>query len=273
MTYKSILVHLDERPRRTERLEIAVRLAEAFDAQLVGAFAARYVFVPAPVLAEGAAESAEIQERVRREVVSRAEKEFAETAHRGEIRAAWQVASGAGYREVIAGARCADLVVTGQAESDDAQQRSFAGELLLSSGRPVLFVPYAGRFTRVGQRILVAWNGSREAARAVADALPFLKRASEVEVLEFTSGHQPFLDAVSADIGAYLAGHGVKARCSNFAAGTLDVGSHLLSRAADLGSDLVVMGGYGHSRTRELMLGGVTRTLLQSMTVPVLMSH
>ncbi len=274
MSYKTILLHLDERPRRTERLEIAIRLAEAFDAQLTGAFAAGQAYLPAPILAEAGPAIGEIRERTRLEILSRAEKEFVETAKRGAVRYGWNVGSESGYAEVIAAARCADLVVTGQPEPGDESHFTFSGDLLFAGARPVLFVPYAGRFTRLGQRVLVAWNGSREAARAMADALPFLERASGVDVLEFDDqGRRPFVASVAADVGAYLARHGVKATVARHTATGMDVGNHLLSRAADLGSDLIVMGGYGHSRTRELVLGGVTRTLLESMTVPVLMSH
>ena len=274
MSYKTILLHLDERPRRTERLEMAVRLAEAFDAQLSGAFAAGEAYLPAPILAEAGPAIGEIRERTRLEILSRAEKEFTETAKRGAVRFGWTIGSENGYADVIAAARCADLVVTGQPEPGDAGHFTFCGDLLLAGGRPVLFVPYAGRFTRLGQRVLVAWNGSRECARAVADALPFLERAASVDVLEFDDhGRRPFVQSVAADVGAYLARHGVKATVARHVATGMDVGNHLLSRAADLGSDLIVMGGYGHSRTRELVLGGVTRTLLESMTVPVLMSH
>jgi nucleotide-binding universal stress UspA family protein len=274
MTYKTILLHLDERSRRTERLEMAVRLAEAFDAHLLGAFAAGEAFVPAPVLAEAGPAAAEIRERARRDMASRAETEFTETAKRGAVRFGWQVGSANGYDELIAGARCADLVVTGQPETGDERHFSFCGDLLLGAGRPVLFVPYAGRFTRVGQRVLVAWNGSREAARAIADALPFLARAAEVNVVQFEDARgEPFLETIASDLGAWLGRHGVKTSIARYGNAGIDAGNHLLSRAADLGADLIVMGGYGHSRMRELVLGGVTRTLLESMTVPVLMSH
>ncbi len=273
--YKTLLLHLDERERRGERLEIAVRLAEAFDAQLVGAFASPKNHVPSPVLAEAGAEMVEVERRNRRDLVSSAEKQFIDTARRGGVRFHWEPLHGTGYEDIVAGARCSDLVITGQPEIDDASQRNFVGVLLLSAGRPVLLVPYAGRFTRIGQRVLIAWNGSRESARAVRDALPFLARASSVEVMEFETqaGARGFSESVSTDVGAYLARHGVKVTLSRQSASDVDVGNLILSRAADYDSDLIVMGGYGHSRMRELILGGVTRTLLESMTVPVLMSH
>jgi nucleotide-binding universal stress UspA family protein len=173
-------------------------------------------------------------------------------------------------------ARYADLVVAGQPEADDeGDLRGLADELVFSAGRPVLFVPYAGRFPALGKRVLVAWDAGREAARAVTDALPLLQRAEAVEVCAFDPekrarkhGEQP-----GADVGLYLARHGVKVTVARQSGAGYDVGAQILSRAADVGADLVVMGAYGHARVREMVLGGATRTLLEAMTVPVLMSH
>ena len=275
MSYKTILLHLDEHPRRSERTEIAVRLAEAFDGQLVGAFAAQTAFIPSPALAEVGPEMLEIEQRNRRVALSSAEADFSELARRGGIRYAWRDAVGAaGFESLLAAARCADLIVAGQPEPDDANHRAFIGEMLLSVGRPVLLVPYVGRYPKVGQRVFVAWNGSREAARAVGDALPFLSRAAAVEVVEFdTQSGRGKVDPADADVGAYLARHGVKVTVSRHHVPDLAIGEQILSRAADHSADLIVMGAYGHSRMRELILGGATRTLLESMTVPVLLSH
>jgi nucleotide-binding universal stress UspA family protein len=138
----------------------------------------------------------------------------------------------------------------------------------------VLIVPYAGVAVEIGKRALVAWNESAEAAKAIAGALPLLKRAATVEVAMFdperrTAGDERKPDA---DIVAYLARHGVKADVRREST-SLDAGNALLNLAAILGSDLLVMGCYGHSRMREILLGGASRTMLQSMTIPVLMAH
>jgi nucleotide-binding universal stress UspA family protein len=127
----------------------------------------------------------------------------------------------------------------------------------------------------MGRNVLVAWNGSREATRAVNDALPILERAEKVTVLAVNprKGGGDHGDIPSADIALHLARHGVKAEASQTVSNELEVGDTILSRLADFGSDLVVMGAYGHSRMRELLMGGVTRELLQHMTVPVLLSH
>ncbi len=136
-------------------------------------------------------------------------------------------------------------------------------------------VPYIGARQEMGRNVLVAWNGSREATRAVNDALPILERADKVTVLAVNPGKNgnDHGDIPSADIALHLARHGVKAEASQTVSDELEVGSIILSRISDLGADLVVMGAYGHSRMRELMMGGVTRDLLRHMTVPVLMSH
>jgi nucleotide-binding universal stress UspA family protein len=145
----------------------------------------------------------------------------------------------------------------------------------LASGRPILVVPYAGRFETVGRCVLIAWNVSREAARAVADAMPLLAAADVVTVLAVDPPPGPGGDGdlPGADIALHLGRHGVEAQIERTVSADVPIGEVLLSRAADLGADLLVMGAYGHSRTRELLLGGATRSILASMTIPVLMSH
>jgi nucleotide-binding universal stress UspA family protein len=145
----------------------------------------------------------------------------------------------------------------------------------MSAGRPVLFVPAAGHFEDVGKRVFVPWNASREAARAVWDGLPFLAAAEDTEVVTFDPEKLGLgqADLPDPDIGADLARHGAKVRVANEPTAGVDVGSLILSRSADMGADLIVMGAYGHSRMRELVLGGATRTIFKSMTLPTLMSH
>jgi len=162
-------------------------------------------------------------------------------------------------------ARYADLAIFGQldperAETEPTRQRP--EHVAIASGRPVLIVPYAGRFDNVGRRVLIAWSATREAARAVADAM--------VDPREGVGGHG---ELPGADIALHLARHGVKAQIERTVSAGLPVGEVLLSRLADLGADLLVMGAYGHSRAREVLFGGATRSVLRSMTVPVLMSH
>jgi nucleotide-binding universal stress UspA family protein len=142
-------------------------------------------------------------------------------------------------------------------------------------GRPVLVVPYVGELKDVAQNVMVCWSATREAARAVTDALPLLQRAQKVTVLSANprGSAQGHGESPGSDIALYLARHGVRAEASRTAAQDVDVGNLILSCAFDAGAGLIVMGAYGHSRVREIVLGGTTRTVLSSMTGPVLLSH
>jgi len=147
---------------------------------------------------------------------------------------------------------------------------------VLSSGCPTLFLPYAGTFPVVGKHVMVAWDGSREATRAVHDALPFLQGAARVTVVTANAlpPKEPRQRIPGADIAAVIARHGVKVEIVEVeGADGRHIGDFLLSQAADLGADLLVMGAYGHPRWQEIIVGGVTRTLFESMTIPVLMAH
>src|SRR5262245_7766468 len=273
MNYKTILVHLDERARRSERLQLGLQLAAGFDAHLVALFALDAAYIPSYALAEAASVMQEIEARRRMEAAAAAESEFWQAERRAGAKAEWRLSRGSALAALQLSARYADLVIAGQPGPGDSLAMAFAGELVLSLGRPVLFVPYAGRISATGKRVLVAWNASREAARAVSDALPLLARADSVELVAFEPRQGDHGEVPSADIALYLARHGVKATAARQSAPHLDIGSQILSRAADTSADLIVMGGYGHSRLRELVLGGVTRSMLEAMTVPVLMSH
>lgn len=277
MSYKTILVHFDHRPRSTERLGLACSLAHELDAHVVGLYAPGGSRLPSYAEAEGGPTLHQLLEERRKEAQQDAERRFREFAKRnGGERVEWRASQSDPAAAVQLSARYADLVVAGQPEADDeGDLRGLADELVFSAGRPVLFVPYAGRFPALGKRVLVAWDASREAARAVTDALPFLQRAEAVELCAFdpeksrrNHGEQP-----GADAGLYLARHGVKVTVAKQSGARYDVGAQILSRAADTAADLIVMGAYGHARVREMVLGGVTRTMLEAMTVPVLMSH
>lgn len=279
MDYKTILVHLDRSARRSERLELAFTLADRYDAHLVGLFALSAVRMPSYVRADTSAALIAAQNRQRAEAAGEAETAFraAMARHRG-VKAEWRTSNADALGMALLNARYSDLVIAGQrerdAEDDAGLAPEFVDELVLSAGRPVLLVPYAGRFPDTGKRVLVAWNASAEAARAVADALPLLARAESVNVVVFEPGRTgDHGEEPGADAALYLARHGVKATVSTYGSPDVDIGSQILSRAADNGADLIVMGAYGHSRMRELILGGATRTILESMTAPVLMSR
>jgi len=171
-------------------------------------------------------------------------------------------------------ARRFDLAVVGQAEPDKvAPEELIVEAALFSSGRPVLVVPYIQKDAPRLDRVMVGWDASRSAARAIADAMPLLARAGAIEVVMVASERQKSDDIPGADIGQHLARHGLKVDVKRIVATDTDVANTILSHAADISADLLVMGGYGHSRLREFILGGVTRGVLSSMTLPVLMSH
>jgi nucleotide-binding universal stress UspA family protein len=272
MTYKTIVVHLDNAPRRAERLALAFTLAQRFEAHVVGLFALEVARIPSYALAETGQLVVEIERKRRTEEAQAAEAEFRQAERRARASAEWRLSRDDAGAALQLSARYADLVIAGQPSPQERFATAFAGELVLGAGRPVLFVPYAGRVADAGNRVLIAWNASREATRAVTDALPILARAATVEIVAFEPGGDHGASP-AADIAHYLARHGVKATAARDVAPGVDVGERILSRAADSGADLIVMGAYGRSRLRELVLGGATRTLLEAMTVPVLMAH
>ena len=144
---------------------------------------------------------------------------------------------------------------------------------LFESGRPMIFVPYIQKAPLKLDNVMVCWDGSRQAARAIADAMPLLDKAGRVEIVIIANERGKQDEIEGADIGQHLARHGLKVDVNRITGGNIDVADALLSHAADSGADFMVMGGYGHSRLREFVLGGVTHSIFRSMTVPALMSH
>jgi len=202
----------------------------------------------------------------------------AETA-RAKVPAAWIRADERANLAVPRAARLADLVIAGQSDPNDPEtyiDDQFAENLVLSAGRPVLFWPYTGEFPSIGERVFVAWDGGREATRAAHDATPFLEHAKRTTVAAVVDGASEAAATriPAADAALMLARHARDVNVLNIDTGDgSSVGDTLLSRAYETGSDLLVMGAYGHARWRELVMGGATRTVLASMTRPVLMSH
>ncbi len=276
MTYKTILVHVDNGKYCPARLDMAVRLARRFDAHLVGLHALTALRLPAYAVAEAGATLLEAQREIAHEQAARAEELFRRgTASAGLPGIEWRVTADDAVDAAVLHARYADLVVLGQPRENDNSgvEPDFPERVALAAGRPVLMVPYAGSFEVLGKHVLVAWNTSREATRAVTDSIPLLREAQHVSVVVFNPQGVAHGAVPGADIGLYLARHGVRVEVAYHRANDIDVGNQLLSRVADLGADLIVMGAYGHSRMRELIMGGATRTVLESMTAPVLLSH
>lgn len=278
MGYRSIVVHVNNSTRTEQRIRIAAGIAQSEEAHLIGvAPTGLAIFRPESQMSELGIYVEQTMGRLRQRCAD-ATARFDAIVQRLDLHSfESRVADDEDGYAISLHARYADLVVIGQADSNDptiGTSMNFPEHVLLNAGRPVLIVPFAGTFDTVGRDVLVAWSASRESARAVTDALPFLKRARNVRVLALNAtqtldghGAEP-----GADIALYLARHGVKVEVNRERA-VVDIGNALLSRAADYGSDLIVMGGYGHSKFRETLLGGVTRTMLEQMTVPVLMSH
>ena len=281
MSYKDLLVVLDSEATARERLDLATALAERFAAHLIGLYplptpqAPRHLGYYDPALLDPFL--AELRQRASSAAVKMRET-FEHVTGLRRLSAEWREITEGPDADPVLHARYADLAVLGQLNPDRVETELIPPrpeQVALASGRPVLIVPYAGRFDNVGRRIVIAWNSTREAARAVSDAMPFLESADLVNVLtidprEGPDGHG---ELPGADIAVHLARHGVKAQIERTVSAGLPVGEVLLSRIADLGADLLVMGAYGHSRVRELLLGGATRSVLRSMTLPVLMSH
>jgi nucleotide-binding universal stress UspA family protein len=171
-------------------------------------------------------------------------------------------------------ARRFDLAIVGQAQPEMSTMEQIIGETtLFESGRPMIMVPYIQKAPFKTGNVMICWDGSRTAARAVADAIPILGKSSRIEIVSVTNERGKEDEIEGADIGQHLARHGLKVDVHRVSRGNIDVADALLSHAADSAADLMVMGGYGHSRLREFVLGGVTRSIFQSMTLPVLLSH
>lgn len=276
MSYKTILVHIDPGKRCPLRIEVAIRLARQHDAHLVALHVLAPFEPPGYVMAEIGPAIIEAQRHVAAAEMARTETEFTRQASAAGLRnIEWRTAIDDPVEAMTLHARYADLVVIGQAAaSDDSQMPSdFPERLVLAAGRPELILPSVGSFATLGKRILVAWNPSREATRAITDAIPMLRLADTVHIMAVNPKAGEHGTVAGADIGLYLARHGVRVEVKSDHGAEIDVGNELLSRAADLDADLIVMGGYGHSRLKEWVLGGATRTVLESMTAPVLMSH
>jgi nucleotide-binding universal stress UspA family protein len=281
MSYKDLLVVVDSEPASRGRVDLAAALAGRFAAHLVGLYplpipeAPRHFGYYDPTLLDPYFR--ELRENSQ-EVCDKEREAFERVTSLCGLSAEWRVADAGAESDPALHARYADLTILGQLDPDRGDSellRPRPEHVTLASGCPVLVVPYAGRYETVGRRVLIGWSATREAARAVSDAMPLLAAAEIVTVLTIDAreGTDAHGELPGADISLHLARHGVKVEIERTVSAGIPAGDVLLSRAADLGADLLVIGAYGHSRLRELLLGGVTRSILESMTLPVLMSH
>jgi nucleotide-binding universal stress UspA family protein len=284
MSIKDMLVHLDGSPQSRARLALGVELALRQGAHLTGLYVleppAMPLFYGDP---GGFVDAAWVQEMITRledtarQHAAKVQQNFSERLRRDDVKGEWRLVEGIASEAVALHARYADLAILGQPRPEDSliSTGNVPATAMLSSGRPVLVVPYIGTFAGIARKVLVGWKATREAARAVNDATPLLQKAETVKVLAINpdSGIDGEGDLPAADIALHLARHGINAEAAHTVARDVPEGDILLNEAADMDADLIIVGGYGHSRAREFFFGGVTRSLLSSMTVPVFFSH
>jgi nucleotide-binding universal stress UspA family protein len=273
---KDIVVNLSVEGSR-QATDFAVSVASAFGAHLAGVAFQYEPIVPATDMGGIPVDLIEIQRADNEKRAGDARAAFEEAARRAglsfESRVVEASVAGAsdGFGRI---ARRFDLSVVGQAEPEKSTFDELIIEgALFESGRPVLVVPYIQRAGLSLNHAMVCWDGSRNAARAVADAMPFLIKANKVDVVTIVGEKGKSDELPGADIAEHLARYGLKVELRRESLGDIDVANNILSLASDLSTDFLVMGGYGHSRLREFILGGATRGILSAMTVPTLMSH
>jgi nucleotide-binding universal stress UspA family protein len=284
MAYTTILLHCDAGRTLAGRAQVAADFAGRFGSHVIGLHVRPRFEMP--LYTDGAMAGTmamdSLYDAYDRQVKSEeadAAAIFKSAMKADRLLSEWRVVAGYVDEEVCQAALGADLVILGQADPDNpgsATPADLAEQVALRSGRPVLVLPHIGAPKPPGGRAMICWNESREAARAVTGALPLLAKAAKVEMLMIDAKGATEQDRArhsGKDITAWLGRHGVKAEIVRDTAPASEVGGRILSRAADHDIDLIVMGIYGHSRVREMVLGGASRTLLSSMTVPVLMAH
>ena len=285
MTYKTIVVHVDDRPESTPRIRLALELAQACRARLIGLAVMPRPQMPAGVEAMAAtADVLTIQEEANRERLVAARKIFEQAAIGSTVEVEFHGvvadAAGAMNHEML----YADIGVVGQRDPEQAIADMYASlpeSVAMESRRPVMVVPHIGYAKPVGRKVLLAWNDSPEAMRAATEAMPLLQAAEKVTLLvidgrkrgidiDDANGHD---DPPGRRAAGWLARHGVNVEVINDISEGSDVGSVILSRVSDLDIDLLVMGIYGHSKLRETFFGGASKTMLGHMTVPTLIAH
>lgn len=274
MAYNTILVHMDIDNPDLPRVRTAWQLAGLFEANLI-AFCACDTYMPPSVSSEGGFEAqffAQQMDDIQRHL-EQARSRFEEVTGDSE-RASWRGLVGDPTRLLAKHARAADLIVSGVGEGgvlSDGYRSVDLGSLILSAGRPVLLLS-PDRTALEGERVLIGWKNTREARRAVSDALPLLKRASDVLVAAVEEDNREEMAASVADVVRYLMKHGVKAR-SEVLSSSKHVGEVLIETAHAMRADLIVSGGFGHSRLREWVFGGATRSMISDGSVHRLLSN
>lgn len=277
MAIKDILVHIDDTPQCEKRFVLAMKLAKQHQAELFT------LFSEADPNILGISTNKEKRRKQYKKSSDDAHKKYQKLAEKESVKLQWNTAKPPKSEDSVTDqlihfTQHMDLTIVGQYHRPSASGRipsDLAERLVLETGRPILIIPYAGKFKEIGKRVLIAWNTGRESVRAANDAIPLVQHAKKVSVIAINprKGHKRHGEIPAADIARHLSRHGIKAVAEHLSTSDIDPGNMLLSCAADESADLLVMGAYGHHRFRELILGGVTQDILKHMTLPVLMSH
>ncbi len=273
MDIKSILVHADSDPQFEVRLALAMKLADAHRAHLIGVFSCGPPVLISYVTGFSAALVAEFR-GAQDKAAGQLRTRFLEAAAGAGLSHEWRRDDDSPWLPISVHARYVDLAVVAQTDRGDALARGVdkvAEEIIMNASCPVLMVPYSGTFAMVGKRVMIGWNGRREAARAVRDAMPLLRSAAQIVVYCVTESKQDRI--AGADIATQLARHNLRVEVVTSLGSDRRAGEALLGAVAEYGADMLVMGAYGHNRLREFVFGGATRHMLSHMRVPTLMSH
>lgn len=277
MSYKTILVHIDDTSRSPVRIQLAAELAIKQKAHLVGIAdtgVSRFIYQDGNI--NGVDPSLLSHLEYLRERAAQNVADFkVQVSALGVASYASEITQDDAIGGIGLRARYCDLVIVGQTNPDEtspAVMDDFPEYMILNSGRPVIVIPYKGQFSELGRNPLIAWDGSAAATRAITDAIPLLTAADLVNLVIVNPHNDIHGEQPGADVSTYLARHGINLEVSIHNT-KVDIGNALISIASELNSDFIVMGGYGHSRFKEMLMGGATRTMLKNMAVPTLFSH
>jgi nucleotide-binding universal stress UspA family protein len=276
-TLRSILLHFDAGKHSVARLKLARALAAQFEAKLDALFAVTPQFAPLPLPVGGHVPDAPLLDEVDPQHLKHAKAAFEQAAGEPGWPVEWhELQKGAAVRGFARQALNADLLVLGQRDPLDPGAfdvpADFVESVLMASGKPAVILPYRMLVPPKGfENVLVAWHPTREAAQALDGAIPVLRRAAQVHLVTFSDEAGTL--KLQQQALSRLQAHGVERVQAHRRAPSNDVGADLWQLAGDLGCDLLVMGCYGHSRARELLLGGASSSVLNDMRLPVLMAH
>ncbi|WP_373085156.1 universal stress protein [Sneathiella sp.] len=274
MPIKTILLHLNNDPQLDARIETVLGLAVEHKAHVKALYTIARVTIPTSFMGYVPPEFIEQAHSVEKENAAKATEKLQKLASRVDVSLEIVVEEGYAPDVIKSHALAVDLVVVGQGDPDaenNTQSRYIAEELVIGSSCPVLVIPFTGKYGNFGDHIVVGWNNSREASRALHEAMPFLEKAKKVTLLSINATEDEGEE--TAQILAHLKRHGITAEFKSGAWPDLSVGDAILDALVDYSANMLVMGAYGHSRLREMILGGATNTILNHMTAPVLFAH